>query len=263
VYQHYRTRHKVVVKKFQRRSQEDLFQREFQALVQLWHPCVVPLYGAVLRAGKKAARLATYFMDGGSLAAVLRRHPSWLTPTAKSIIIVGIVLGMIHVHEHGFMHRDLKPSNILLDAEHRPRICDFGSNRHEQVFQTMTGLVGTRNYSAPEISGKEDYTNKVDVYSFVLLMYEVIVERPVFPPDLGQIELAQRMMNADATEIPASVSEFAQNVMRRAWSPDPAERPSFRKIFKEMRANRFEIMNGVDTVEVESYVDWVRKCQNT
>jgi sterile alpha motif and leucine zipper-containing kinase AZK len=129
------------------------------------------------------------------------------------------------------------------------------------MFQTMTGGVGTRNYSAPEISGNEDYTNKVDVYSFALVMYEVILGRPMFPPDLGPMELAQRIMNADMTEIPVWVSEFAQNVMKKGWSPQAAERPSFREIFKDMRTHKFEIIDGVDAVEVESYVDWVRKCQ--
>jgi serine/threonine protein kinase len=134
--------------------------------MRLDHPCMIPLFGCVLRVGREGPKIVTHFMDSDSLAKALRISPSWLTATAKTIITVGIVVGMIAVHETGFIHRDLKPGNIVLDGNHRPRICDLGSSRHEMLTETMTCGDGTMNYIAPELSRNVDHTNRVDVYSF-------------------------------------------------------------------------------------------------
>jgi serine/threonine protein kinase len=68
-------------------------------------------------------------MRGGSLKDVLASCPWWWwNGMAKSIVVCGIASGMKFMHASGIIQPDLKPGNILLDDEHRPRICDFGSS---------------------------------------------------------------------------------------------------------------------------------------
>jgi serine/threonine-protein kinase TNNI3K len=260
LYENGETHERIAVKKFQRKIQEELFKRELETLAQFHHPCIVPLFGYVPRVARKGPKLATYFMEAGSLADALRSSPSWFTPTRKSIIIVGIVIGMIYVHESGFMHRDLKPSNILLDGNHRPRISDFGSGRHELTRHSMTAGVGTLQYTAPEIFANVPYTNKVDVYSFTLILYEILFGRPVFSSSLGVVELGRQKEQRGAVVIPGDVPPFVGQLIRRGSSPTAAERPSFQEILQELIKHNFCITDNVGASEVASFLVWVRKC---
>jgi serine/threonine protein kinase len=157
------------------------FFREIDALVLLTHPCVLRIVGYCLATQRFPAQIATEFAAGGSLREAL---PT-LDGTGKAIVIVGIVIGMKFIHSRGVIHRDLRPANILLDERGHPKIGDLGSSRFCDLRMTMTSGVGTRLYTAPEMYGDADYTAAVDVYSFALIVYEVLVGKSVFPPDGG------------------------------------------------------------------------------
>jgi hypothetical protein len=257
---HRNTGHEIVVKTFPRIRHEDIFKRELEALMRVDHPCIVPLFGCVLRAGREGPMIVTHFMESDSLAKALRTSPAWLTETMKTIIVVGIVVGMIEVHKAGFIHRDLKPANIVLDGNHRPRICDFGSSRHEMLSETMTCGVGTMNYMAPELFRNVDHTNRVDVYSFTLILYEVIVGQAVFGRDVTTPDILHQHTKRDPVAIPVDVEGFVGDLLHRGWSPTAEERPSFEDILDSLSRNNFSIMGGIDMQEVESYLDWVKKC---
>jgi serine/threonine protein kinase len=186
IYRDRSTEVEIAVKCFRQldQSSEHVFFREVEALVRLDHPCVVPFFGYVLQTPESGAKIATHFMFGGSLGDVLESRPSRWDGTAKSIVVAGIVEGMKVMHDSGIIHRDLKPSNVLLDADRRPRLRNFGSSRDQYLTCTLTGEVGTPWYMAPELYDEDDYDEKVDIYSFALMLYEVVVGRPVFPRTL-------------------------------------------------------------------------------
>jgi serine/threonine protein kinase len=123
-------------------------------------------------------------MRGDSLNDALPSPPpsplSWWTTAAKLIIVAGITTGMAFTHESGIIHRELKPDNILMDENHRPRICDFGSSHDQSLNTTMTGKIENSLYMAPELYEDVDYDGKVDVYSFALILYEILADCPVF-----------------------------------------------------------------------------------
>jgi serine/threonine protein kinase len=239
--------------------QEEVFFREIEALARLDHRCIVPFFGYVLQAPKSGPKLATHFMPGGSLHDVLESNPLWFTGTAKSIVAAGIVIGMISVHKMRIIHRDLKPSNVLFDTDRRPRISDFGSSRDLNLRGTLTGgeQVGTPLYMAPELYEEGDYDEKIDVYSFALILYEIVVGHPVFPPTLTLMQLCAKILRNERAEIPSNVEGFVAHLIRRGWSSDPAERPSFAEIYALMRQNDFRITSeDFDAREVASYVTW-------
>jgi serine/threonine protein kinase len=124
-------------------------------------------------------------MRGGSLEAALEERPGWLRGTALAKIVVGIDLGMQFVHSRGYMHRDRKPSNILLDDEHQALIGDFGSSRLEDLAIMFTKNVSMPLYMAPEMS-EDNYTNKVDVFSFAMILYGIVVGQKVFRDSVSQ-----------------------------------------------------------------------------
>jgi serine/threonine protein kinase len=239
--------------------QEEIFFREIEALARLDHRCIVPFFGYVLQAPKSGPKLATHFMPGGSLHDVFESNPLWFTGTAKSIVAAGIVIGMISVHKMRIIHQDLKPSNVLFDTDRRPRISDFGSSRDLNLRGTLTGggQVGTSIYMAPELYEEGDYDEKIDVYSLALILYEIVVGHPVFPPTLTLMQLCAKILRNERAEIPSNVEGFVAHLIRRGWSSDPAERPSFAEIYALLRQNDFRITSeDFDAREVASYVTW-------
>jgi serine/threonine protein kinase len=261
-----KTGRQVVVKSFPSTDDDESFNRELGALVTFDHPCIVPLFRCTLRTNTEPPKLATYFMPGGSLADVIREessgHQPWWTGTAMSIVTVGIVLGMIEMHKRKMVHRDLKPSNILLDENHRPRVCDLGSSCVENMERTQTGgdQIGTLKYMAPELWEDVPYTEKVDIFSFALILYEMVVGRKVFPGS-SQAQVCRMVLAGARAEIPETMDSFTAELVGRCWSQAPTERPSFDDIYEQLRRHDFCIMrNGFNAKEVAAYVDWVKKC---
>jgi serine/threonine protein kinase len=90
---------------------------------------------------------------------------------------MGIAHGMAHVHSLGIIHRDLKPANILLDQDFLPRICDFGISLFDgDESASMARKVGTPRFMAPELMTLAKYGNKIDVYSYGMLLRDVRVQ---------------------------------------------------------------------------------------
>jgi len=100
-----------------------------------------------------------------------------LAPARLRALLVGVARGMEFIHSRSIIHRDLKPSNILVGADGTTKICDFGIARHvasKAAAATMTGQQGSPRYMAPEIirSERSRYSNRVDVFSFGITLYE-------------------------------------------------------------------------------------------
>jgi serine/threonine protein kinase len=214
---------------------EKEFEGEIDALIKLDHPFIVPFVGLILPVGRiddsasVGSRIASQFMVRGSLRDVLASDSSWWNGTAKSIVIVGVVVGMIFMHELGTIHRDLKPGNILLDECHRPRICDFGSSRDLSLSATMTSKIGTPLYMAPELyNDTEDYDNKIDVYSFSLILFEIVTGRSVFSPTLNPIQLAREHEKCEHFDVPKDVEASSSLRICRSGT-DKAKKSAERK----------------------------------
>ncbi|CDP14444.1 unnamed protein product [Coffea canephora] len=181
----------VAVKKLDRVAQdaEKEFLAEVNTIGQTNHKHLVRLLGFCY---EKQHRLLVYeYMGNGTLASLLfgKTIPSWKLRTQ---IATGIARGLVYLHDEcssQMIHCDIKPQNILLDDYYNARISDFGLAKLLQINQsrTLTNIRGTRGYVAPEWFRNTQITSKVDVYSFGVLLLEIICcRRHVEDVDTGE-----------------------------------------------------------------------------
>jgi serine/threonine protein kinase len=162
------------------------------------------------------------------------------------------------MHSHGFVHQDLKPSNILLNGDGRTLIGDFGTSRCQAIDLTPTPDTGTPHYAAPELFEEDSRTAKVDVFSFGLILYEIVVGHAVFPLSMRPAEIIRIHKNGDRPNIPNSVVTSMKTLIELCWSPNPSDRPSFNEILKHIESNHFTIIPGADAKMIRLYVRGVR-----
>jgi len=170
---------------FASREEHERFHRESQAAARLRHPSIVGVFDVGEDEG--VPWFSMEFIPGKSLEQIVREHPMDAREAAQCLRHVAEAVQ--HAHDQGVLHRDLKPSNILVDADERPRITDFGIARiagtenttSHSAQLTRTGQsLGSPGYAAPEqaLEGKADA--RTDVYGLGALLYHLLTGRPPF-----------------------------------------------------------------------------------
>ncbi|ONM58045.1 Cysteine-rich receptor-like protein kinase 10 [Zea mays] len=161
----------------------DQLQNEVQVLAELQHKNLVGLQGFCSH--HNDTLLVYEYIKNGSLDTILfdDREGNALNWEQQYNIIFGIAKGILYLHEDSSMriiHRDLKANNILLDDNMEPKIADFGLARllGEGHTHTQTGrVVGTFGYMAPEYASHGSVSPKIDIFSFGVLILEIVTRR--------------------------------------------------------------------------------------
>jgi serine/threonine protein kinase len=183
-------------------------------------------------------------------------------PTAKAIAVAGIVLGMKFLHSLRLIHGRLKPSNVLFDEYHRIQIADFGQSRLDSRESAATARGVVSGFAAPEMLPGEERTAKIDVFSFALILFEIVVGLPALGRTSPSEELGKLPVNAcECVEIPGFVPEFVSVLIESGLSAKPSKRPSFNDISEALKKNSFRIADGVDTDEVSAFVSLVESSE--
>ncbi len=204
------------------------WRREARTVSRLTHPHIVPVFEADLHEGRPF--LVFEYVDGDTLAERLRRDGA-MAPRAAVDMMLGVLEGLQAAHAAGVVHRDLKPSNVLVDAEGRARVMDFGIagliHEADSIGNDSDGMiVGTPGYISPEAARGEAPSPAMDVFSAGVLMIEMLTgERLLREPDARRA--LQRVVNEDLQLPPRlgdAVDDVLRAVLRRAIARDPAQR---------------------------------------
>ena len=208
----------------ERASNLESLLTEARTVSRLQHPNIVALYDAGEHDGDPY--LVFEYVDGFTLAQVLHREGP-ITPERAAKWAIPILDAIGYAHAQGIVHRDLKPSNVLIDANGTPRVMDFGIASRIDNQQAKSGyLMGTPAYMPPEYISNEEIGPKSDIFSFGILLYELLTGRTAVCGKDTQ-EILRRMVQ-DAIPPPSKyndqIDEKLDDLIMRALKKEPSER---------------------------------------
>ena len=205
---------------------EARFQREAQVVAKLEHPNIVPVYDYAEH--DKRPYLIMKFVEGDTLKARMDKGP--LTSDEITKIVDAVGSGLSYAHKQGVLHRDIKPSNVLLAEDDRIYIADFGLARMAQAGESTLSsdmMLGTPQYISPEQAmGKSDLDKRTDLYSFGVMLYEMVVGKVPFSADTpfsiihDHIYSPLPLPRTVNPEVPESV----ERVLLKALAKEPDDR---------------------------------------
>uniref|UniRef100_A0A3Q4MPK6 Ephrin type-A receptor 7 n=1 Tax=Neolamprologus brichardi TaxID=32507 RepID=A0A3Q4MPK6_NEOBR len=207
------------------------FLCEASIMGQFDHPNVVHLEGVVTR---KPVMIVIEYMENGSLDAFLRKHDGQFTVIQLVGMLRGIAAGMRYLSDMGYVHRDLAARNILVNCNLVCKVSDFGLSRvidddPEAVYTTTGGKIPVR-WTAPEAIQYRKFTSASDVWSYGVVMWEVMSygERPYW--DMSNQDVIKAIEEGYRLPAPMDCPPGLHQLMLDCWQKDRAERPKFDQI---------------------------------
>ncbi|MGH9386923.1 MAG: protein kinase domain-containing protein [Vicinamibacterales bacterium] len=217
------------------------FQREAQLASSLNHPHILTVHDADEFEGRQY--LVTELVDGGTLRDWIKAGRRDWHDVVETL--VGVADGLAAAHEAGILHRDIKPENILLTRSGYAKLADFGLAKLQDSPIALTrtdmertrpgAIVGTVPYMSPEQANGQPVDARSDVFSFALVLYELLAGRRPFE-GATEIDVLHAIVNRAPAPLPDSVPRSLRALIERALHKDPAARPqTMRAMVGEVR----------------------------
>ncbi|KAF5817327.1 putative protein kinase TKL-Pl-4 family [Helianthus annuus] len=208
---------------------ERQFISEVVLLFRLHHPNIITFFAACKK--PPVFCIINEYLCGGSLRAFLhQQEPYSLNPNLVLKLAIDIARGMQYLHSQGIIHRDLKSENLLLGENMRVKVADFGISCLESQCGNAKGFTGTYRWMAPEMIKEKKHTKKIDVYSFAIVMWELLTALTPFD-DMTPEQAAFAVCQKNARPpLPASCPWAFRELINRCWSTNPDKRPGFDEI---------------------------------
>ncbi|XP_060947139.1 mitogen-activated protein kinase kinase kinase 7 isoform X1 [Limanda limanda] len=225
----------VAIKTIESESERKAFIVELRQLSRVNHPNIVKLYGSC----NNPVCLVMEYAEGGSLYNVLHGAEPLPYYTASHAMSWCFQCSQGVAYLHGMkpkalIHRDLKPPNLLLVLGGTVlKICDFGTACDIQTH--MTNNKGSAAWMAPEVFEGNNYSEKCDVFSWGIILWEVITRRKPFDEIGGPaFRIMWAVHNGTRPPLITNLPKHIESLMTRCWSKDPSQRPSMEEIVKIM-----------------------------
>uniref|UniRef100_H2T190 receptor protein-tyrosine kinase n=1 Tax=Takifugu rubripes TaxID=31033 RepID=H2T190_TAKRU len=217
------------------------FLSEASIMGQFDHPNIIRLEGVVTRC--KPLMIITEYMENGSLDAFLRKHDGQFTVIQLVGMLRGIASGMKYLSDMSYVHRDLAARNILVNSNLVCKVSDFGLSRvledDPEAAYTTRENTGTYlspggkipiRWTAPEAIAYRKFTTASDVWSYGIVMWEVVSygERPYW--DMNNQDVIKAMEEGYRLPAPMDCPLVLHQLMLDCWERERAERPTFSQI---------------------------------
>ncbi|XP_075036184.1 mitogen-activated protein kinase kinase kinase 13 [Mixophyes fleayi] len=238
----------VAIKKVREQKETDI-----KHLRKLKHPNIIAFKGVCTQA--PCYCLIMEYCAHGQLYEVLRAGRK-VTPRLLVDWSTGIASGMNYLHLHKIIHRDLKSPNVLVTHMDAVKISDFGTSKELSDKSTKMSFAGTVAWMAPEVIRNEPVSEKVDIWSFGVLLWELLTgEIPYKDVDSSAIIWGVGS-NSLHLPVPSTCPDGFKILMKQTWQSKPRNRPSFRQILMHLDIASADVLGTPQETYFKSQAEW-------
>ena len=209
------------------------FNNEIEKLFILRHPYIIQLYGITDNEKNQKLAVITELAPRGSLFDYLHKNPKTknnLSLEFKNKITKQLIHTMAYIHSRGYVHRDLKTQNILLDKNLDMKLCDFGLTKLKSELNSGSGqFAGTPCYMAPELFDRKFYDDKIDVFAFGTVVWEIYTQKIPYI-NCEALEIKQKVTKGEELICSSIVPKQIASLIEKCRRVKPSERPSFKEM---------------------------------
>jgi serine/threonine protein kinase len=232
-----------------------LYTRETTVTAQFKHPNIVKFYGICVQ---PPTIFLVFELAKGNLRQLLKRRDQldW-SPSLMLRLALDVTKPIAYLHKMGYIHRDIKSLNYLVMEDYTIKLTDFGLSRvleselgiedikedeDEGISNAkdMTRKVGTRWWMSPEMMDGKVYSEKADVYSLTMVLWEILTASIPFSEQKRAQLHNTVVVQESRPPIPDSCMPAYRELLEAGWATDPAERPTAAQIveiLEQMQAN--------------------------
>jgi len=202
------------------------FKNEVAVMAKLRHENLLLFMGVSTQGGK--LQIVTELMPKGSVHFLLRDKVP-LTMKRKMLIAIDTALGIFWLHQTGILHLDLKPANLLVNDSWVVKVADFGIS---QMRENLDSIGGTLNYMSPEILMGGEVDEKADVYSFGMVLWELVSERVPWRNELNSLDEYKITVGVSGKRppVPQNCPPKLLSLIEKCWAQNPKDRLTFAEI---------------------------------
>uniref|UniRef100_A0A4W3JF33 Mitogen-activated protein kinase kinase kinase n=1 Tax=Callorhinchus milii TaxID=7868 RepID=A0A4W3JF33_CALMI len=231
----------------------DMKETDIKHLRKLKHPNIITFKGVCTQA--PCYCIIMEYCAQGQLYEVLRAGRK-VSPTLLVEWSMGIAGGMNYLHLHKIIHRDLKSPNMLITYDDLVKISDFGTSKELNDKSTKMSFAGTVAWMAPEVIRNEPVSEKVDIWSFGVVLWELLTgEIPYKDVDSSAIIWGVGS-NSLHLPVPSGCPDGFKLLLKQCWNGKPRNRPSFRQILLHLDIAAADVLGTPQETYFQSQVEW-------